>query len=365
MKEQFYVVLGLVLLTFACTTPGDKVKLNPILEELANTKGKGILFGHQDDLAYGMDWSYVQGESDVKRVTGDYPAIFGWELGGIELEHTHNLDSVPFSAMKQLAIWGHQQGGINTFSWHPFSPIDSISSWNGDSVVVKHLIEGGAYHAAFKNQLDKVAQFFTALKDDSGQAIPFIFRPWHEMDGGWFWWGKKACTPAELKQLFHFTIDYLRNEKGLDQMLVAYSPDRNFDSRDEYLSWYPGDDVIDILGMDDYWDFKQPEGEKDVIRKLHIVIETAKEKGMPAALTETGCSNVTDSLWFTQKLGVVLSDPIINKELSYAMVWRNDPRVHFFFPYPGHKAEADAREFCLREDILLLNEFNTIKASAK
>lgn len=358
MRLIWILLFGALL---GCKNTVPQKNINPLIESLNNVKGKGILFGHQDDLAYGMQWSYVDGESDVKRVTGDYPAIFGWELGGIELDQSHNLDSVPFDAMKRLAKWGHEQGGINTFSWHPFSPIDSISSWNGDSIVVKHIIPGGEYHEAFQRQLDKVAEFFTQLNDKQGQPIPFIFRPWHEMDGGWFWWGKKASTPQELQVLFRFTIEYLRDVKGLSQMVVAYSPDRNFNTMDEYLTWYPGDDVVDIMGMDDYWDFKQEGGEQDVIDKLHIVIKTAKEKNKLSALTETGCSNVTDSLWFTQKLGVVLNDPIVKREMSYVMVWRNDPKVHFFFPYPGHPAAEDARKLLNQPSILLLSDFNRLK----
>lgn len=335
---------------------------NPIIKSLNNIKGKGILFGHQDDLAYGMQWSYVAGESDVKRVTGDYPAIFGWELGGIEEARTVNLDSVPFDTMKSLAIWGHEQGGINTFSWHPFSPINGINSWHGDSIVVKHLIEGGSHHNEFKTQLDKVADFFNALKDKNGQDIPFIFRPWHEMNGIFFWWGANACTPEEFKQLFRFTIEYLRNEKGLSQMVVAYAPiHRKISSEEDYMTWYPGDDVVDIMGIDNYWDFKKEGGEKLVINKLHIVIKIAKEKGMPAAFTETGYENVTDSTWFTQKLGVVLNDSLIKEELVYAMVWRNDPKVHFYFPYPGHPAASDAKAFADDSHILLLEDYKRIK----
>ncbi|GAF04105.1 glycoside hydrolase family 26 protein [Saccharicrinis fermentans] len=356
-QVTYGLIVGMIVLACGTTPKKAETVENVILQKLGKTKAKGILFGHQDDLAYGMQWSYVDGESDVKRVTGDYPAMFGWELGGIEEDRVVNLDSVPFDAIKRLTIWGHKQGGINTFSWHPFSPINSISSWNGDSVVVKHLIPGGSYHEQFKVQLDKVSVFLQELKDEKGKSIPFIFRPWHEMDGNWFWWGRNACTPEEVKALFRFTIEYLRKEKGLDQMLVAYSPDRNFDTKEEYLTWYPGDDVVDIVGMDDYWDFKQENGELDVIKKLHIVIETANQKGKLSALTETGCSNVTDSLWFTKKLSFVLNDSIISKELSYVMLWRNDPKVHFFFPYPGHPAAQDAKQFSQQANILLLRDF--------
>ena len=260
-------LLSLLLLTsLSCQSQ----KVNPIYKQLEEIKGKVILFGHQDDLAYGIGWEYVEGESDVKRVAGDYPALFGWELGGLELDRSHNLDSVPFDQMRSLATKVYKMGGINTFSWHPYSAVNEESSWDKEAVVVKHIIPGGAHHEEFIKQLDKVASFFKSIKDDDGNQIAFIFRPWHEMDGNWFWWGNERCTKQEFKTLFSFTVSYLRNEKELDHMLVAYSPDRNFNSSEEYYQWYPGDQYIDILGVDNYWDLKQENGELDAIKKLHI-----------------------------------------------------------------------------------------------
>ena len=61
---------------------------------------KGIMFGHQDDLAYGVGWKYEPGRSDIKDVTGDYPAVYGFELGHLETDQPFNLDSVPFDKMK-------------------------------------------------------------------------------------------------------------------------------------------------------------------------------------------------------------------------------------------------------------------------
>lgn len=353
------IIIVLTLSTFLGCTPSSSD--TSMLEQLKRIKGKGILFGHQDDLAYGIGWEYQEGESDVKRVSGDYPALFGWELGGLELDRSHNLDSVPFVEMKNLAIKGHKMGGINTFSWHPFSPVNEESSWDKEAIVVKHIIPGGKHHEAFKKQLDKVAVFFSALKDEKGKQIPYIFRPWHEMDGSWFWWGSGSCTQEEFKTLFSFTVSYLRTEKGLKNMLVAYSPDRNFNSAEEYYQWYPGDQYVEILGVDNYWDLKPENNELDAIKKLHIVIQEAKNKNKLAAFTETGLENVTDNTWYTEKLGKVLNDSIIAKEISYVMVWRNDQKVHYFFPYPGHPAASDAKSLLQQPNILLLNDFNKLK----
>jgi mannan endo-1,4-beta-mannosidase len=115
------------------------------------------------------------------------------------------------------------------------------------------------------------------------------------------------------------------------------------------------------MGVDNYYDLKQENGELEAIKKLHIVIKEAKNKNKLAAFTETGLENVKDSTWYSQKLGKVLNDPIISKELSYVMVWRNDQDVHFFFPYPGHPAAEDAKLLLRSPNILLLNDFNELK----
>nr|WP_319397530.1 glycosyl hydrolase [uncultured Carboxylicivirga sp.] len=327
-----------------------------LIDVLNSVKGKGILFGHQDDLAYGINWKYVDGQSDVKRVAGDYPALFGWELGGLERGDAVNLDSVPFDTMRRLALTAYQKGGINSFSWHPYSVVNGENSWNTDTTVVKYIIPGGDKHEAFVHQLDKIADFLNSIKTENGEKIPFIFRPWHEMDGGWFWWGSKSCTPDEFKQLFQFTIDYLRNEKGVDQMVVAYSPDCSFTSLNQYLTWYPGDEYIDVVGVDNYYDLRVGGDVQAAINKLHIVIDYANQNGKISALTESGIENVADSTWYVQKLGVVLNDDKVAANISYAMVWRNDPDVHFFFPYPGHPGAKYAKELLNQDHIWLLND---------
>ena len=61
---------------------------------------KGFLFGHQDDLAYGVKWKYEDGKSDIKDVVGDYPAVYGWDIAGLENDSPNNIDGVPFEKMK-------------------------------------------------------------------------------------------------------------------------------------------------------------------------------------------------------------------------------------------------------------------------
>ena len=373
-KSGFLALIILLALVLSCqekrTEPLTSIQekdasgANPLLRDLLSVRGKGILFGHQDDLAYGVDWHYEAGGSDVKRVAGDFPALFGWELGGLERGDLNNLDSVPFDRMRSLAIMADSLGGINTFSWHPYEVIEGKNSWTRDADIVKHILPGSDYHEAFKSQLDLVSDFLKSIKRKDGSQVPFIFRPWHEMDGSWFWWGSEQCTPEEFKELFAFTISYLREEKGIDKMLVAYSPDRNFNTSEEYLTWYPGDQYVEIMGMDNYHDLKQENGHLDAIKKLHIVIDEAKGRNKLAAFTETGLENVPDTTWYPGKLGAVLADSRVQSEVSYVMVWRNDPKVHFFFPYPGHPAADGARDLLQKENILLLESYNQAKKEA-
>src|SRR5690606_29889915 len=104
-----------------------------MLAGLKQAAGQGIMFGHQDDLSYGIGWVYPGGESDVKRVIGDYPAVYGMDLGDIEHRSPVNLDSVPFDDMKVFVqqIW--ERGGVITFSWHVDNLLTGGTAWDVSS----------------------------------------------------------------------------------------------------------------------------------------------------------------------------------------------------------------------------------------
>lgn len=358
-----YVCFSFISLMFAaCSAPvQEDAPSQKLIDQLNGLKGKGVLFGHQDDLAYGVDWWMRTDSSDVKAVAGDYPAICGWELGGIERGDARNLDSVSFDDMRMLSIKFHNMGGINSYSWHSYSVINNVNSWNTDTRVVEHIIPGGSHHEQFKAQLDKVADFFGSLKDDSGKLIPVIFRPWHEMGGSWFWWGRNHCSTDDYKVLFRFTVDYLRQTKGLNNLVIHYSPDGGFTTADEFLTFYPGDDVVDMLGMDEY-DFNGADGWVESLSdKLRVVIKLANEKKKISAFAETGNENLKDTVWYTQRLMKAVEPEDIRSQISHVLLWRNDPRVHFFFSYPGHASEPDAQAFLAQPWMLLLNDWNMVK----
>jgi mannan endo-1,4-beta-mannosidase len=356
MKLSILIFICIICLQ-SCGWNNKKKPENSTVQQVKNllteVSGNNILFGHQDDLAYGIEWKYIPGESDVKRVTGSYPVVFGWDIGNIGDEN--NLDGVPFDSIAAYMIRVYELGGINTVSWHNRNPFTGLDAWNLTGVNIPDMLPGGKFHSKFLEQLNLVADFFKSIKTKNGELVPIIFRPWHEMYGDWFWWGSSTCTDEEFKRLFRYTIDYLRIEKGLKNLLVAFSPDKGFETKEEYLKRYPGDDIVDILGLDDYRDFKENRLDMVVIR-LGIVSDLAQEKGKIAAFTETGNDKLEISDWYTSNLLQVLNASEKTRRISYVMVWRNNDTTHFYVPFKGHRQEEDFKSFVNNKLIFLLDD---------
>ena len=355
--SHFFLVVSvnffLTVRIFAAELPSDKqatretVALYNGLKKLLN---KGIMFGHQDDLAYGVGWKYdapagSAGRSDIKDVTGDYPAVYGWELGHLEIDSPLNLDSVPFNRMQQLINAAYERGGVITISWHLNNPLTGKTAWNPAEGTVASVLPGGSKNDLYKAWLDKIAVFMNGLKGDHGEFIPVIFRPYHELNGNWFWWGGKNSTPEEFKRLWIFTVSYLRNEKKLHHLLYAYNTDR-YSSGEEYLQKYPGDEWVDIIGFDIYQ--RNSSNDKfitDIDKMLSTLEDIAKEKNKVPALTEFG-GNLSDSSWWTGTFLRVLS----GHKISYVLGWRNagmkpGGQFEYYVPYKGHPAAADFVRF--------------------
>ena len=126
--------------------PADKKATREMINLYHNLKklvAKGIMFGHQDDLAYGVGWKYEPGKSDVKDVTGDYPAVYGFELGRIELDQPVNIDSVPFDKMKIFIQTVYERGGVVTLSWHLNNPLTGKTAWDPAPGTVASILPGG------------------------------------------------------------------------------------------------------------------------------------------------------------------------------------------------------------------------------
>ncbi|GAA4281938.1 glycoside hydrolase family 26 protein [Gaetbulibacter aestuarii] len=318
---------------------------------------KGFAIGQQDATSYGIRWkqndSTLLKKSDMMDLSGDFPAVFGFDIGHIELGDTKNLDSVNFVTMKKLITEAYKEGGLITVSWHADNPITNGSSWDTIPAVNK-IISKGEYKEKYNLWIERVAKFFKSLKY-RGRKIPVIFRPYHEMNGSWFWWGANNCIPEDYKKLWIETITSLRDEHKVHNLLYAYSP--NWLNQDEdYLKYYPGDNYVDILGIDIY-DFEDSENYKNALKNdLNLLKTIATAKNKLYALTETGLDKIDTTNWFTN----VLYPTVKNSGISWVLFWRNARESHHYIPFQGQKNATDFIKFAEFPKTLFLKDIKEL-----
>jgi len=309
---------------------------------LKKISSKNILFGQEDATAYGIGWNNEDLRSDINDICGTFPSIYGWDLGRIG-SAPYNIDSVNFDRIKFWIKSAYERGGINTISWHMFNP--KTGNRPNDTIhAVKDILPGGKLQQIYLKQLNCIADFILDLKSKKGTLIPIIFRPFHEMNGNWFWWGASHCSPDQYKELWKFTVNYLKEKRNIHNIIYAYSPG-NFYSESKYLERYPGNKYVDILGFDCYSDFGKNETISQAISQIRILVTLAKKVNKIAALTETGLDCLPVENWFTMCLLYPVKNDSIARGISYIMVWRNFNKTHFFVPYSGHPAVKDFIKF--------------------
>jgi mannan endo-1,4-beta-mannosidase len=335
-----------------------------LLKRFAAVEKTGkYIFGHHDDTAYGKTWRDEPDRSDVLEVVNDYPGIMNWDLGLIEWNCSKELDSVSFNFIHDEIIKQDARGGINTISWHVRNPKSKNDSWDvsaGD-VVKECVTEGTALNDTMKVWIGRAAEFIGNLRDKSNRRIPVVFRPWHEHTGTWFWWSAPAyTTPENLVKLWHLTRKVF-DEKGIDNVVWAYSPDK-ITSVEEYMASYPGNEYIDIMGADVYC-FGGEEGLEEYFNRanttLTVATKEAKQHGKFVAWTETGNEGLPMSSWFTRALV-----PVIEKyPVIYMTTWRNADNKpgHYFVPYKGHPDEQSFVDFYNNPSTLFVKELKDIK----
>jgi len=346
-------------LLFVCFTAGHflfaqidknatKVTKN-LYQNLKTISQNHILFGHQHALEYGHGWSNEPNRSDVKSVTGSHPAVVGIDFSDFSGRSKDQIEKAK-DLLRKNVIDTYERGGITTVSWHFNNPASEGGFYwkDGISIASMSLIKpGGSHHEEYKEILKTIADFANSVKAKDGKLSPMIFRPFHEFDGDWFWWGKPHTSREDFIAVWQFTVSYLKDTLGVHNFIYAFSPDNKFNSEVEYLERYPGDEFIDMLGMDDYGDFGR-DGKYDLdagLKKLKIFSDLAIKKKKLAAFTETGLESIPNEKWWTEVLLKTLKSE--NLQLAYVLVWRNDVTspTHYYAPFPGQVSERDFKKF--------------------
>ena len=304
----------------------------------------GFMFGHHDDLWYGRYWYNEPGMSDTKSVCGDYPGVFSVDFGAIM---DNRYQSEENAIRRRVIIEAYDRGEVITACCHLNNPLTGGDSWDNsrNDVVKSILTEGNATRIKYLQWLDRCADFANNLKGSDGKLIPVIFRPYHEHTQTWSWWGSKCTTEDEFIRFWKFTIEYLRDTKGVRNFIYAISPqmDEDYGSRvrDRLIFRWPGDAYVDFLGMDCYhynWKaaFKS---------NLTAMSALSREKKKPCGVTETGPEGFDWRDYWTNHI----LESAKGQRVSMIVMWRNkyvgsnEADRHFYSVYPGHESEDDFR----------------------
>ena len=359
MKSRRIITMSAIAIALAACgnkqeTPSPAETLKACLTDYVN-QGK-IMFGHQDSYLYGHSWKVEENatifdRSDIHDVSGKYPALYGMDLGGIELGSPLNIDKNDFNHMRASAIAHYKRGGVITFSWHPRNPLTGGDTWDNHSTeVVASILPGGEKHEMFMGWLSKAADYLGSFKTEDGEMIPIIFRPWHEHTRDWFWWGQNLCTTEQYKSLWKMTYDYMTADRGLTNLVWAYSPGAGGLDAALFEERYPGDEIVDMVGFDCYQYGDNASYVSDMKAALDITGKFAKDHGKLMAVTETGYEGVKDAKWWTS----VLYEAVKDYPVSYVLTWRNacDQPHHYYAPFPGQESADDFREFAALDQMI-------------
>ncbi len=192
--------------------------------------------------------------SVTETITGKRPTINGFPINqSINLKTIRPSDR-PFRLNQIINLWN--KGVVTHVSMHLKHPIsndyESLETFpNAD---IDSVMPGGAAHDAFMEDIDWLVDFFLDLKT---AGVELIFRPWHEMNGGWFWWGQGSKvpgnTPAKFKAFYNYTVEYFK-DAGCDNIVWCWAPNIRLGTRceTEYNALYPGNEHVDLIGLDSY-----------------------------------------------------------------------------------------------------------------
>jgi len=359
MRQTRNIVIVTALLISVLTTvkaqyqklidPAATKETKALFDNLMKLSENHTLFGHQHATEYGHGWAGDEDRSDVKSVVGSHPAVIGVDVAGFSGSDDTTIQQAKERLTKNV-VDTYNRGGVTTISWHFSNPVSPGGFYWVDSVslpAVKYIIPGGEAHEKYKKILAELADWAHGLRGKNGELVPVIFRPFHEFDGKWFWWGAAHCSRDEFVSLWRFTVSYLRDSLNVHNFIYGFSPDNLFKTEAGFLERYPGDEWVDLVGMDNYGDMGR-DGRYSVdqaILKLKIVSDYAVKAGKLAAFTETGLESIPNSTWWTETLLKVMRSGDL--KLCYVLVWRNDVKspTHYYAPFPGHSSVPDFKKF--------------------
>lgn len=223
-------------------SPGTRAVLD-FLVKLPSRGEKRILSGQFTDYGPGAKLELCR---EAFEQAGHWPALIGLDYA--DYSRGHRLHT---ATVNRVAIEYARAGGLVTLSVHLPNPANPNGGGLRDKGVDLDtlLIPKTEAHRRWMEELDTIADGLAELRD---AGVVVLWRPFHEMNGDWFWWGGK--DPEAFLRLWVQMFDYFTATKKLDNLLWVYSPNHG----SKVATYYPGDHLVDVVGLDAYTDFVDP-----------------------------------------------------------------------------------------------------------
>lgn len=256
------------------TSGDERVSKQDYLEYFKSLKGEHCLSGQF------IRWNYNASLEEIRNtyeVSGEWVGILGADYYG------NFQDSIPspgcqYSLANSVIDSYYDENGVVNLSVHFINPKSGGSAWDPEIDLDSLLTDDSRVQKNFLRELDSVAAGLVKLE---ATGVMIMFRPFHEMNGGWFWWGEQE----RFTELWEFTYRYLVSEKGLDNLLWCWSPDAGPGNIHTY---YPGDEYVDMVGLDAY----SPDLPTKALDAYHEILRYDK----PFGFSEYGCVQGSDTL---------------------------------------------------------------------
>lgn len=292
----------------------ETVHLKVLLDSLY---GKKIISGQVDD-------KYLQ--YIITTTGGKSPAIMGYDFNGICPSQGGNSD-----AAKAIA-WVKNKMGIAQFQWHWISPNADGDFYTKNFNLAAAL--GDTNSSSYKNLLRDVDLAAKEIKKMQDAGVPILWRPLHEAEGKWFWWGMSGGDAC--KKLYRLMYDRFVNFHKLNNLIWVWN---SYGASKE--NWYPGDDVVDMIAYD-YPDFSST-GSWNQYQKMFGTKEKLFGIGEDGKLFDPNLFSAQPWSYFLT-WSYMIQDPSV-KDGKNPKDWvfkvYNDPRVITLEDLqPGLKADA-------------------------
>jgi mannan endo-1,4-beta-mannosidase len=307
----------------------DAKKILQYLDSIPKKKENRVVSGQFAQYGNSLTSGYNSDIVGLNTKVGKWVAMIGTDWNDFN-------SGKAFQPQPLINYW--KAGGLVTVSFHFPNPVTGGNSWSS-AINLSDLIKSGT--SSNKNWMATLDWTAANLKTLQDAGVIVLWRPFHELNGGWFWWGN-ASKPADLVALWNHMFQYFTKTKQLNNLLWVFAPNYG----DNVTKYYPGDSLVDIVGLDSYFDKPSSinlTGYKEMVA-LNKPFGFTEFGGVPAA---GGSRNVWDNEIFIKEIKAKYPKTsfFLHWHCPWSIMCQNNPEGLMKDPWVITRDELDWKTF--------------------